>query len=102
MSSTNTNATPAIASSTGKSKASVTVLTAAEVVVLKAKDIGLSTTKQCSTAKALATGIASLVCDRFAMSDSQEKSLLKDLIQCFSHAGVTNDEIFAFMFAASS
>ena len=39
MSSTNTNAVPGVAPVTGKSKPSVTVLMAAEAIVLKAKDI---------------------------------------------------------------
>ncbi len=37
-------------SSTGKSGDSVTLLTADEAIVLKAQDIGLSTSKKCSTA----------------------------------------------------
>ena len=103
MTSTNPSTAPGTdVSSTGKSEDIVTLLTADEAIVLKAKDIGLSTSKKCSTAKALATVIASLVRDRFAMTITAGVSLLKELIQFFSHAGVSNDEIFSFMTEPSS
>ena len=95
MTSTNSSTVPGKGdSSKEKSTATVTVLTPEEVVVHKAKDIRLSTTKKCSTAEALATVTASLVCDRFAMTRTAGTSLLKELIQYFSHVGVTNDDCF--------
>ena len=63
MTSTNSSTVPGKGDySKEKYTATVTALTPEEVVVHKAKDIGLSTTKKCSTAEALATAIASLVC----------------------------------------
>ena len=103
MTSTNTTTAPSTTvPSTGKSATTVSLLTPDEAIVLRAKDIGLSTTKTCSNAKALATVIANLVRDRFAMTLTAGNSLLKELIQFFSHAGVSNDEIFSFMTEPSS
>ena len=92
MTSTNTNTTHSDDDPAEKTKDTVVVLTAEEAVVREATDIGLSKTKKCSTAKSLATVIAALVCDRFAMTQTHGSALLKELIQYFSHAGVINDE----------
>ena len=103
MPSTNSNKTHGDDDPSDKNEDTVVVLTAEEEAVVKdATDIGLSKTKKCSTAKALATVIAALVGDRFAMTQTHRSAFLKDLIQYFSHAGVINDKIFAFMTAASS
>ena len=98
MPSTNSNTTHGDDDPSEKTEDTVVVLTAGEEAVVKdATDISLSVTKKCSTAKALATVIAALIGDRFAMTQTHRTALLKDLIQYFSHAGVINDEIFAFM-----
>ena len=69
MPSTNSNTTPNDDDPSEKIEDTVVVLTADDEAVVKdATDIGLSKTKQCSTAKALATVIAALVGDRFAMT----------------------------------
>ena len=102
MPSTNSNTTPSADDPQETSEANTVVLTAEEAVVQKATDIGLSTTRKCTTVKALATVIASLARDRFAMTQTHGSCFLKDLIQYFSHAGVINDEFFSFMTDSSS
>ena len=67
-----------------------------------ASSIGLSSTQQCTSSALVASVIASLVSERFAMTKPKASSLEKDLSTYFKHVGITNDEIFSFMVDPSS
>ena len=71
-------------------------------VASKAIAIGLSLTKTCTTAKDVATVIANLVSERFALPATKTSDLKKDMTKFFSKASVTNEEIFSFMVDSTS